>query len=253
MTSGRFRELDKVAEQRRVMGMCSNPACREPTFGPGAGEAVWIAGDAAHIRGRRTNRYDPNMSDAQRASASNLIWLCANCHRKSDAGEISDDQLEIWRAQARNYSRALGGVDGAAPARVTDCPWCKRPVLATASRCAHCRDVFRDPLDLLHCSYLALTCALGFPMLSILWRASLLTTGSVMVCTLIAGLAAGTLVLRHREGIARVERQMGDRFVRINHEPEGDRWVANREYRFATPRVISRLELARLGYGVEVV
>lgn len=44
-------------------------------------------GEAAHIKGKRRdkfNRYDERMTDTERSSIENGIWLCRTCHKKID-------------------------------------------------------------------------------------------------------------------------------------------------------------------------
>jgi hypothetical protein len=45
-----------------------------------------IVGEAAHIYGEKPNsaRYGPDMSDIERNSYDNLLYLCPNCHTKID-------------------------------------------------------------------------------------------------------------------------------------------------------------------------
>jgi len=84
--------------------MCSNPICKKLTSGPHTNEGQAInLGVAAHIRGARyqpNNRFDPTMTDEERADITNGIWLCA-FHAK----EIDTDQqrfavalLQEWKA-----------------------------------------------------------------------------------------------------------------------------------------------------------
>lgn len=87
---------------RRAALRCSNPDCDKLTTGPNfvEGKATNI-GEAAHIYGARSGaaRYRPEMSDDERASLSNAIWLCSDCHGliDKDAGRFSDNLLLIWK------------------------------------------------------------------------------------------------------------------------------------------------------------
>lgn len=87
---------------RRAALRCSNPDCDKLTTGPNLedGKATNI-GEAAHIYGARVGaaRYRQEMSDDERASISNAIWLCSDCHGRidKDAGRFPDNLLLIWK------------------------------------------------------------------------------------------------------------------------------------------------------------
>jgi hypothetical protein len=76
---GRFRMPDVVGAQQAVAGLCSVPTCRNLTVGP-------------------------RLSDA-----SNLLWVCCNCHKRVDDDEVTypPDLLYRWKADARAYASAL--------------------------------------------------------------------------------------------------------------------------------------------------
>lgn len=88
---------------KRAAQICSNPDCDNTTSGPHSdpGRAV-ILGEAAHIRGARLTsaRYDPAMTDQERADPSNGIWLCGICARKIDKDESNFpvELLHQWKA-----------------------------------------------------------------------------------------------------------------------------------------------------------
>jgi hypothetical protein len=84
------------------------------TVGPSdaSGTLKLKLGEAAHIRAARENeaRFDPAMTDVQRADFSNGIWLCANCHAIVDKNKGADYPpavLESWRAEHAKTIRAL--------------------------------------------------------------------------------------------------------------------------------------------------
>lgn len=62
--------------------ICNNPKCGTVTVGPSedSGPLKLKLGEAAHIRAARQKqaRYDENMTDDERASFDNGIWLCAS-------------------------------------------------------------------------------------------------------------------------------------------------------------------------------
>ena len=71
---------------------CAMPPCHR-LLSQVRGDDVVMVGEAAHIagehgggaRGRSSPRYDPTMTEAQRNSLSNLIYVCRNCHARIDA------------------------------------------------------------------------------------------------------------------------------------------------------------------------
>jgi hypothetical protein len=87
---------------KRAGQVCSNPKCRRPTSGPHSDESKAInLGEGAHIRAARQHqaRYDPNMTDEERAAISNGIWLCKECARRIDIDEASYQLalLDEWK------------------------------------------------------------------------------------------------------------------------------------------------------------
>lgn len=85
-----FSEVTKQTLAKRAGQVCSNPDCRRPTSGPHSDENKALnLGEAAHIRAARPGqaRYDPSMTDGDRAAISNGIWLCKECARKIDLDE----------------------------------------------------------------------------------------------------------------------------------------------------------------------
>lgn len=48
-----------------------------------------VIGEVAHIRGDKPDsaRYDENMSESERNSPENLIWLCPTCHTRVDKNQ----------------------------------------------------------------------------------------------------------------------------------------------------------------------
>lgn len=91
MTSGPdFSETTKQTLAKRAGQVCSNPECRRPTSGPHSDESKAVnLGEAAHMRAARPGqaRYDANMTDEERATISNGIWLCKECARTIDVDE----------------------------------------------------------------------------------------------------------------------------------------------------------------------
>lgn len=87
---------------KRAGNLCSNPDCRALTSGPAEDEARALnVGEGAHIYGAREGaaRFDAGMTDGDRASISNAIWLCRNCHKMvdGDAVRFPAELLFEWR------------------------------------------------------------------------------------------------------------------------------------------------------------
>ncbi len=81
-------------------GKCCHPDCSNHLT-----QNSTLIGEAAHICGERptAKRYDPNLTEEQRNSASNLIALCPTCHILVDKGEESDYPKELlleWKKKA---------------------------------------------------------------------------------------------------------------------------------------------------------
>jgi hypothetical protein len=106
---------------------CSNPSCRVLTKGSvGIAAGVLSIGVAAHIRASRRGgpRYDPNQTSAERASATNGIWLCNNCSRliDGDPKRYAPELLQGWKLR---HEEEVGRSIGRAPedpVRITELP-----------------------------------------------------------------------------------------------------------------------------------
>jgi len=89
----------------RVGGLCSNPSCARPTFGPLSSDSQkhQDLGVAAHINAASKNgpRYDASQDDSERHGINNGIWLCQHCAAlidKGDGGDFSAEKLKNWKA-----------------------------------------------------------------------------------------------------------------------------------------------------------
>ncbi|WP_395373706.1 hypothetical protein [Marinicella sp. W31] len=100
---------------KRAAFKCSNPDCRISTIGPNTHpDKSTLIGEAAHIFGARpgSKRYLKQMIDSSRASITNAIWLCRNCHKLVDTDEnrFNSEILFAWREEHERYvSLELGG------------------------------------------------------------------------------------------------------------------------------------------------
>lgn len=100
-----FAQKVKDTLAKRVGFLCSNPACRCPTTGPHSDpDKIINVGVAAHITAAALGgpRYDPSLSQSDRASIRNGLWLCQNCAKlvDSDGKRFSAAQLLRWKEVA---------------------------------------------------------------------------------------------------------------------------------------------------------
>ena len=113
-----FPEKTKDILAKRVGMVCSNPKCGKPTSGPREDESkASNIGVAAHITAASKGgpRFEASLSDSERSSTSNGIWLCQNCAKMVDNDEAryTVDSLKNWKLHAetiaRNKVEASGG------------------------------------------------------------------------------------------------------------------------------------------------
>lgn len=96
--------------QKRVANRCSNPDCRVPTVGPSSnsGKATSI-GIAAHITAASLSgpRYETSLTEKQRKSLENGIWLCSNCSIAidKDVDRHPVELLKKWKQEAEELAR----------------------------------------------------------------------------------------------------------------------------------------------------
>lgn len=90
----------------RVAWKCCFPGCNEITIGPGNKDDIHVIklGVAAHITAASAGgpRYDSELSQEERSSIKNAIWLCVKHGQliDKDFTEYSADTLRQWKAQA---------------------------------------------------------------------------------------------------------------------------------------------------------
>lgn len=90
---------------KRVGNRCSNPACRKRTSGPHTedGKALNV-GVAAHITAASPGgpRYDPSLTQEERKSIGNGIWLCQSCAKlvDNDEARYTKERLVRWKQDA---------------------------------------------------------------------------------------------------------------------------------------------------------
>lgn len=100
---------------KRVGVRCSNPSCRKLTTGPREhSDKIVNIGVAAHITAAspRGPRYNANLSDQERSSIENGIWLCQNCAKlvDNDPGRYCVEVLRMWKSEAEHA--ALQEIEG---------------------------------------------------------------------------------------------------------------------------------------------
>lgn len=102
----------KLAE--RAGHICANPDCHCLTAGPAERdpELVVKKGRACHICAAAENgpRYDKDQDPKDRMSASNGLWLCANCSDivdKNNGTDFTVDELKMWKKKHEDMIRSL--------------------------------------------------------------------------------------------------------------------------------------------------
>jgi hypothetical protein len=127
-----FKGKTKDTLARRVGMRCSNPSCQLPTSGPHSDPNRAInVGVAAHIAAAATGgpRFDARMSQPERTSIRNGIWLCQNCAKLVDNDEtrFTASLLRQWKTKAEQA--ALQSIETSTPLAV--------PSLAVSGESAH--------------------------------------------------------------------------------------------------------------------
>jgi hypothetical protein len=107
-----FSETTIEVLAKRVGYLCSRASCRCPTVGPHSNESkATLVGEAAHICAASPGgpRYDPSMTDKDRRSPDNGIWLCAKCATEidKDSARFPVSLLRRWKADAEDEALKL--------------------------------------------------------------------------------------------------------------------------------------------------
>ena len=103
---------------KRVGYICSNPSCSASTVGPGGSpDSIVKIGIAAHITAASVNgpRYDHRLTEAERISIENGIWLCSNCSIliDRDPNTYKIEILNQWKKAAENEAlKKINGLEG---------------------------------------------------------------------------------------------------------------------------------------------
>lgn len=115
-----FSQHIKRSLADRVAWKCCFPGCKEATIGPGSKDDIHVVrlGVAAHITAASFGgpRYDSSLSQQERSSIKNAIWLCTK-HGElidKDFTQYSAETLRQWKAQAEEKAHknlAASGTD----------------------------------------------------------------------------------------------------------------------------------------------
>lgn len=127
----------------RVASRCSNPTCRVPTISAGEQDlhSTVSIGQAAHITAASKNgpRFDADMTEEERKSIENGVWLCNNCARKIDVDPESypTEVLKRWKVISETRSceeigKRLPSEDDGTKALITAFSGCQSNFLRTA-------------------------------------------------------------------------------------------------------------------------
>ena len=128
--NGDFKARTITAVAKRTGGVCSNPNCRAPTFGPNAAPDEFTnVGVAAHISAASEGgpRYDATLTARQRSSAENALWSCQTCAKRIDDDVVAYPTVLLhgWKFQAELAARqrlgrpAVANVPDARTARLS--------------------------------------------------------------------------------------------------------------------------------------
>lgn len=104
-----FTQKTKLQLAKRAGWLCSDPDCRRPTVGATSdGNGEIMLGEASHICAAAPGgpRYDVGMSESERRSAVNGIWMCKlhGTSVDSDDPKFSVELLRNWKKQAEEHS-----------------------------------------------------------------------------------------------------------------------------------------------------
>ena len=111
-STAKFKEATIRVLSKRAGERCS--LCHITTSKPNQSyESQFInLGEAAHIKGARkakNNRFDESMSNLERASIKNAIWLCQPCHKKIDSDSITYTTKFLLKAKSIHEKRVSNG------------------------------------------------------------------------------------------------------------------------------------------------
>jgi hypothetical protein len=102
----------KILLAFRSGNRCALPDCDRALSVDGKQSPSVITGQAAHIAGEKPGaaRYDASMTDAQRDSYPNLIYLCGDCHTKIDKQPLDYPTDKLLAIKAAHENKVSDGV-----------------------------------------------------------------------------------------------------------------------------------------------
>ncbi len=140
-----FTPKTKLQIAKRTGWLCSDPKCGRLTVGATSdGDGEIMLGEASHICAAAPGgpRYDAGMSEAERRSAKNGIWMCKLHGKSVDSVDpkFTVELLRRWktRAEERSHRSVL----------YTDAAWTAKVSKSNLAKCLHASaaadvDVFR--------------------------------------------------------------------------------------------------------------
>ena len=121
-----FTSKTRLQIAKRAGWLCSDPDCRRPTVGATSdGDSEITLGEACHICAAAPGgpRFDAGMSEAERRSAKNGIWMCKLHGTSVDSHDpkFTVELLRDWKKQAAEHShRRVLYNDAVRPAKVSE-------------------------------------------------------------------------------------------------------------------------------------
>ena len=124
MSRDEFKTSVRTALRMRAALICSNPNCRKQTAAPSKTDqdAFVCLGKAAHITAAASGgpRYDASLTQTQRGSISNAIYLCSACADLIDKNKGNDFPATLlfsWKKTheawvEENLNKAQMGIGG---------------------------------------------------------------------------------------------------------------------------------------------
>lgn len=134
---------------KRVASECSSPGCGQVTIGPQVDPAgVVNLGVAAHITAASPGgpRYDPSLTEDERRSHTNGIWLCQTCAKlvDNDVLRYPADVLREWKVFAEG--RAARNLEGRGRAPISASPFDRLERLMPTLLAEKRQDIADQPL-----------------------------------------------------------------------------------------------------------
>lgn len=126
MSKDRIPEAVQKALFLLSRGYCYAPKCPRRVVQILEDGNPYVYAFVAHICGEPGGpRYDPNMSDAERTSFSNMLLLCDGHHKQIDRKPTADNYpaelLMAWKREREgDYTMALNGLTGLTEERLKD-------------------------------------------------------------------------------------------------------------------------------------